>query len=234
MKQLPVVALVGRPNVGKSSLFNRLIGRRVAIVEDQPGITRDRLYGQCRWRDRVFTVVDTGGIDPYATEDIAAQSRAQAEIAVAEADVVVLVVDGREGVHPLDAEVAELLRRREKPVLLAVNKIDSYGPDQEAAVLEFYELGLGDPIPVSAEHGRNTGELLDRVLTLLPGDGAPEEGPDPIMLAVIGRPNVGKSSLINALAGEERSIVSDVPGTTRDVVDTAIVWDGTPFVLLDT
>lgn len=234
MKQLPVVALVGRPNVGKSSLFNRLIGRRVAIVEDQPGITRDRLYGQCRWRDRVFTVVDTGGIDPYATEDIAAQSRAQAEIAVAEADVVVLVVDGREGVHPLDAEVAELLRRREKPVLLAVNKIDSYGPDQEAAVLEFYELGLGDPIPVSAEHGRNTGELLDRVLTLLPGDGAPEEGPDPIMLAVIGRPNVGKSSLINALAGEERSIVSDAPGTTRDVVDTAIVWDGTPFVLLDT
>lgn len=234
MNHRPVVALVGRPNVGKSSLFNRLIGRRVAIVEDQPGVTRDRIYGECRWRDRTVTVVDTGGIDPYATEDIATQSRAQAQIAVAEADAVVLVVDGREGVHPLDLEVAELLRRHEKPVIVAVNKIDNPGPDQELSVYEFYELGLGDPVPVSAEHGRNTGELLDRVYALLPEGAEDEGGMDPISIAIVGRPNVGKSSLVNALAGEERAIVSDVPGTTRDVVDTRLEWDGTPFILLDT
>lgn len=234
MKQRPVIALVGRPNVGKSSLFNRLVGRRVAIVEDQPGVTRDRIYGDCQWRGRTVTVVDTGGIDPYATESIAAQSRGQAQIAVAEADVVVFVVDGREGIHALDREVAELLRRHDKPVVVAVNKIDSPSPDQEMAVYEFFELGLGDPIPISAEHGRNTGELLDRVFDHLPEHGEDEEGMDPISVAIIGRPNVGKSSLINAIVGEERSIVSDVPGTTRDVVDTPFVWDDTPFVLVDT
>lgn len=234
MNKRPVVALVGRPNVGKSSLFNRLIGRRLAIVEDEPGVTRDRIYGDCRFHDRTVTVVDTGGIDPYAEEDIAAQSRAQAQIAVAEADVVVLVVDGREGVHPLDREVAELLRRHEKPVVVAVNKIDQPTPEQQMAALEFYELGLGDPVAVSAEHNRNVGELVDRIFRLLPEAGEDDGSPDPIAVAVIGRPNVGKSSLVNALVGEQRSIVSDVPGTTRDVVDTALVWDNTPFLLLDT
>jgi len=230
----PVIALVGRPNVGKSSLFNRIIGRRVAIVEDEPGVTRDRIYGECRWRERTATVVDTGGIDPHAEEGIAAQSRAQAQIAVAEADVVVLVVDGREGLHPLDRDVADLLRRHDKPIVVAVNKIDQPTLEQKLAVLEFYELGLGDPIPVSAEHGRNIGELLDRVFALLPEYHEDDGQEDPIAVAIIGRPNVGKSSLVNALAGEERSIVSDVPGTTRDVVDTLLTWDGTPFLLLDT
>lgn len=234
MKKRRVVALVGRPNVGKSSLFNRLIGRRVAIVEDEPGVTRDRIYGECKWRDRVVTVVDTGGIDPRAEEDIAAQSRSQAQIAVAEADVVVLVVDGREGVHPLDREVAELLRRHDKPVVVAVNKIDEPTPERQMAALEFYELGLGDPIPVSAEHGRNMSELLDRVFALMPPGDEDDDETDPIAVAIVGRPNVGKSSLVNALVGEARSIVSDVPGTTRDVVDTPLVWDGTPFLLLDT
>lgn len=234
MKKRRVVALVGRPNVGKSSLFNRLIGRRVAIVEDEPGVTRDRIYGECKWRDRVVTVVDTGGIDPRAEEDIAAQSRSQAQIAVAEADVVVLVVDGREGVHPLDREVAELLRRHDKPVVVAVNKIDEPTPERQMAALEFYELGLGDPIPVSAEHGRNMSELLDQVFALMPPGDEDDDETDPIAVAIVGRPNVGKSSLVNALVGEARSIVSDVPGTTRDVVDTPLVWDGTPFLLLDT
>lgn len=234
MKQQPVIALVGRPNVGKSSLFNRLVGRRVAIVEDQPGITRDRIYGDCHWRGRTVTVVDTGGIDLDTTEDIAAQSRGQAQIAVAEADVIVLVVDGRQGVNPLDLDVAMLLRRHRKPVVVAVNKIDNPASGQDVAVYDFYELGLGDPIPISAEHGRNTGELLDRLFEHLPDGVESEQGMDPIMIAVVGRPNVGKSSLINALLGQERSIVSDMPGTTRDVVDTPFVRDDTPYVLLDT
>lgn len=234
MKQRPVVALVGRPNVGKSSLFNRFVGRRVAIVEDRPGVTRDRIYGECRWGNHTFTVVDTGGIDPYATEDIAAQSRGQAQIAVAEADVIVLVVDGREGIHALDLNVAELLRRHDKPVIVAVNKIDNPLPEQTLSVYEFYELGLGDPVPISAEHGRNTGELLDRIVEQLPEHTEDDDGIEPIMIAIVGRPNVGKSSLINALVGEERSIVSNVPGTTRDVVDTHLVYDDTPFILLDT
>ncbi|HEY8417964.1 MAG TPA: ribosome biogenesis GTPase Der [Limnochordales bacterium] len=235
MKRLPVVALVGRPNVGKSALFNRLVGGRIAIVEDEPGVTRDRLYGQCRWRGRAFTVVDTGGIDPHATEDLAAQSRRHAELAVQEADVVVLLVDGQAGLHPLDQEVAQLLRRYGKPVLVAVNKIDApTAPEAAAAAYEFYALGLGDPIPVSALHGRNTGELLDRILELLPETPQTSEGMEPIRVAVVGRPNVGKSSLVNAIVGEERCIVSPIPGTTRDVVDIQIERNGTPFILLDT
>lgn len=234
MKNRPVIALVGRPNVGKSSLFNRLVGRRVAIVEDEPGVTRDRIYGECHWQGRTATVIDTGGIDPYATEDIAAQSRGQAQIAVAEADVIVLVVDGREGVTSLDEDVAELLRPAGKPVIVAVNKIDNPASGQDMLIYDFYRLGLGDPVGISAEHGRNTGELLDRVFEQLPDEAEPDEGMDPILVAVVGRPNVGKSSLVNALVGEERSIVSDVPGTTRDVVDTRLVRDDTPYVLLDT
>lgn len=181
-----------------------------------------------------MSVVDTGGIDPYATEDIAAQSRGQAQIAVAEADVIVLVVDGREGVTSLDEDVADLLRRSGKPVVIAVNKIDNPASGQDMYVYDFYRLGLGDPVGISAEHGRNTGELLDRVFEYLPAGDEPDEGMDPIMVAVVGRPNVGKSSLINALVGEERSIVSNVPGTTRDVVDTRLVKDDTPYILLDT
>ncbi|HLT59400.1 MAG: ribosome biogenesis GTPase Der [Limnochordales bacterium] len=234
MKPLPVVAVVGRPNVGKSALFNRLVGGRIAIVEDEPGVTRDRLYGQCRWRGRTFTLVDTGGIDPDATEDLAAQSRRHAELAVQEADVIILVVDGQAGVHPLDAEVAQLLRRYGKPVVVAVNKIDDPAAPHAAAAYEFYGLGLGDPVPVSALHGRNTGELLDRVLEHLPEVPPAEEGLEPIRVAVVGRPNVGKSSLVNALVGQERSIVSPIPGTTRDVVDIQLERNGTPFVLLDT
>jgi len=220
--------------VGKSALFNRLVGGRIAIVEDEPGVTRDRLYGQCRWRGRTFTLVDTGGIDPDATEDLAAQSRRHAELAVQEADVIILVVDGQAGVHPLDAEVAQLLRRYGKPVVVAVNKIDDPAAPHAAAAYEFYGLGLGDPVPVSALHGRNTGELLDRVLEHLPEVPPAEEGLEPIRVAVVGRPNVGKSSLVNALVGQERSIVSPIPGTTRDVVDIQLERNGTPFVLLDT
>src|SRR5690606_1024213 len=234
VKPLPVVAVVGRPNVGKSALFNRLVGGRIAIVEDEPGVTRDRLYGQCRWRGRTFTLVDTGGIDPDATEDLAAQSRRHAELAVQEADVLLRVVDGQAGVHPLDAEVAQLLRRYGKPVVVAVNKIDDPAAPHAAAAYEFYGLGLGDPVPVSALHGRNTGELLDRVLEHLPEVPPAEEGLEPIRVAVVGRPNVGKSSLVNALVGQERSIGSPIPGTTRDVVDIQLERNGTPFVLLDT
>ncbi|MBO8141583.1 MAG: ribosome biogenesis GTPase Der [Firmicutes bacterium] len=230
---MPVVALVGRPNVGKSALFNRLVGQRIAIVDDVPGVTRDRLYGRSQWRGRSFTLIDTGGIDPQDREDLAVQSRRQAEIALAEADLVVLVVDGQAGLHPLDEEVARLLRPQGKPVLVAVNKVDDPGSGAPLTY-EFYRLGLGDPVAVSAAHGRNTGELLERIIAQLPDSSPPEGGLEPIRVAVIGRPNVGKSSLVNALIGEPRSIVSPVPGTTRDVVDTRIVRDGTPFVLLDT
>ncbi len=234
MSKLPVVAIVGRPNVGKSALFNRLIGERRAIVEDEPGVTRDRIYGECQWRGRTFTVVDTGGIDPQATEDLVAESRRQAEMAVREADVIVFVVDGQAGLHPLDQEVAQLLRQHAKPVILAVNKIDDPGASQAASAYEFYALGLGDPMPVSAVHGRNTGELLDAVAGRLPAAAPPEEGLEPIRVAVVGRPNVGKSSLVNRLVGQERSIVSSIPGTTRDVVDIRLERGGTPFILLDT
>lgn len=234
MKQRPVIALVGRPNVGKSSLFNRFVGRRTAIVQDEPGVTRDRVYGRFVWGGRSATVIDTGGIDPYTTENIPAQMRLQAEVAMDQADVIVLVVDGREGLLPLDADIAALLRRQKKPVFVAVNKMDNPGARTAPAVYEFYELGLGEPIPVSAEHGRNTGALLDAVFAVLPTAPEPDAEQDAIKVAVVGRPNVGKSSLINALIGEPRAIVSDTPGTTRDVLDIRFEHEGTDFVMLDT
>jgi GTPase len=231
------VAIVGRPNVGKSALFNRLIGRRLAIVEDTPGVTRDRLYALCEWRERIFSLVDTAGIDPEADVahgwELADVTRKQAEAAAQESAVVVLVVDAQDGLHPLDEEVARILRAKRRPIVLAANKAES--PSAAASVhAEFSRLGFGEPIAVSAIHGEGTGDLLDRVVELLPPDrnGASPEGE--LALAIVGRPNVGKSSLLNALLGEERAIVSDVPGTTRDAIDTTFNWHRRKIRLIDT
>ncbi|HHV93529.1 MAG TPA: ribosome biogenesis GTPase Der [Firmicutes bacterium] len=228
----PVVAIVGRPNVGKSALFNRIVGRRLAIVEGEPGVTRDRLYAESQWLNRPFTIIDTGGIDFDDTDDIAVQVRRQAELAIDEADVILFVVDVRDGITAVDEEIANLLRRTNKPVILVVNKVDH--SELETAVFEFYQLGLGDPIGVAAEHNRNIGDLLDRMCAYFPPAGGGEEDEDAVRVAVIGRPNVGKSSLVNALSGTERSIVTDIPGTTRDAVDTSFEWNGQRFVIVDT
>jgi GTP-binding protein len=233
----PIVAIVGRPNVGKSTLFNRLVGERRAIVEDLPGTTRDRVYGTCDWGGVDFTLVDTGGLQDEeeiaasSTAEIARYTRDQATSAIAEADVIVFVVDGRGGMTSGDQEVADLLRRADKPTLLAVNKADS--SDRRDAAVEFYNLGLGDPIAISAYHGSGTGDLLDRVVEGLPeSEEEPEtEGP---RIAIVGRPNVGKSRLLNAILGQERAIVSDEPGTTRDSLDTEVIWAGQPLTLVDT
>jgi GTP-binding protein len=230
---LPVVAIVGRPNVGKSSLFNRLIQKRLAIVEDTPGVTRDRLYAEAEWRGRYFTVVDTGGLLSQPTDHLHAQVRAQAQAALAGASLVLFVVDARDGVVPEDREIAQLVRETRVPVLLVANKVDA--PSHEAAAQEFYSLGLGDPIPVSAHHGRGTGDLLDAVVALLPDSSAPvQEEEAPIAVAIVGRPNVGKSSLVNAMLGEERVIVDPAPGTTRDAVDTPVERGGRRYLLIDT
>jgi GTP-binding protein len=229
----PVIALVGRPNVGKSSLFNRLIGRRRAIVRDVPGVTRDRLYGRLEFERWQATVVDTGGFDPSSAEPLVQGVRRQVMAAVEEADLVLFIVDAREGVTPLDLEIARILRRSRRPVLLVANKVD--GPGQEAAVAELHRLGFGDPLPVSAEHGRGVAEMLEQVRARAPGPGAPEAaGAEPVRIAIIGRPNVGKSSLVNAMVGAERVLVHSEPGTTRDAVDTALVYRGRPYVLVDT
>ncbi len=230
------VAIVGRPNVGKSALFNRLIGRRVAIVEDTPGVTRDRLYALCDWRGRVFSLVDTAGIDPTAAvahgAALAEATRRQAEAAAEEADVVLMVVDAQTGLHALDDDVARILRHKRRPIVLVANKAE--GESAAASVpAEFARLGFGEPVAVSAIHGEGTGDLLDRIVDLLPESAeAPAEGE--LALAVIGRPNVGKSSLVNALLGEERALVSAAPGTTRDAIDTQFEWHGRPFRLVDT
>ncbi|KKM08805.1 GTP-binding protein Der [Clostridiales bacterium PH28_bin88] len=230
---IPIVAIVGRPNVGKSTLFNRLAGGRVAIVEDTPGVTRDRIYRDTEWLGRQFTLVDTGGIDPASLGDsITAQMRRQAEIAIHEADLVLLIVDGRAGVVPDDEAVAEILRRSAKPVILVVNKVEQY--DDLSPVYEFFRLGLGDPVPISAAHGMNTGDLLDRVVANLPETTEKTEPDDAIKIAVVGRPNVGKSSLVNAFLGQQRVIVSDVPGTTRDAIDTWLTRDEQTYILIDT
>lgn len=230
------VAIVGRPNVGKSALFNRLIGRRLAIVEDTPGVTRDRLYALCDWRGRIFSIVDTAGIDPDADmahgAELAEATRRQAEAAADEADAIVMVVDAQTGLHPLDDDVARILRRKSRPIVLAANKAES--PDAAAAVYaEFGALGFGEPITVSAIHGEGTGDLLDRIVELLPPATEPA-AENELALAVIGRPNVGKSSLVNALLGQERSLVSHTPGTTRDAVDAAFAWHDRNFRIVDT
>lgn len=229
----PVVAIVGRPNVGKSTLFNKLIGQRLAIVKDTPGVTRDRLFASCEWRGRTFMLADTGGIEPHSDDVILSQMRYQAQLAIEQADVIVLVTDLLSGVTANDADVAVMLQKSGKPVVLAVNKCDNIG-GLPADFYEFYNLGLGDPIAVSSVHGHGTGDLLDAVFEYLPEQEEEEEETDTIRVAVIGKPNAGKSSLINRIAGEERAIVSNIAGTTRDAVDTPIHNQHGDFIFIDT
>ncbi|NMP37050.1 MAG: ribosome biogenesis GTPase Der [Clostridiales bacterium] len=230
----PIVAVVGRPNVGKSTLFNKLVGRRLSIVDDTPGVTRDRIYGDCEWLGHHMLMVDTGGIEPYSDDVILSQMRRQAQLAIDSADVIILVTDVRDGVVATDLEVAQMLQKSGKPIILCVNKCDSIGAPS-ADFYEFYNLGLGDPIAISAQHGHGTGDLLDKVLEYLDEDaGREDEEHEYISVAVIGKPNVGKSSLVNAIAGEERVIVSDIAGTTRDSTDTEIENSHGKFLFIDT
>src|SRR3989441_3625881 len=243
----PLVAIVGRPNVGKSTFFNRMLGERVAIVEDVPGTTRDRIYGDTDWNGREFTLIDTGGLEfgsgiPVGQVgldgqpgDIMKNVRAQAELAIEEADVIVFMVDARSGITAADEEVADLLRRTRKPVILAANKADNAARRQDA--VEFYTLGLGEPITISSIQGTGTGDLLDVIVDALPPEEErpeEEEDEDVVRVAIVGRPNVGKSSLLNAILGFQRSIVSDVPGTTRDAIDTEMEFEGKKVILVDT
>lgn len=229
---LPIVAVVGRPNVGKSTLFNKLIGKRLSIVDDTPGVTRDRIYSKCEWRAREFMLVDTGGIEPKTTDTILVQMRRQAQIAIDKASVIILVTDIRSGVTANDYEVASMLQKSGKPIVLCVNKCDRLGPP-EPEFYEFYNLGLGDPVEVSSVHGYGTGDLLDRVLENLPeSDG--NEDKDSIRVAVIGKPNVGKSSIINRIVGEERAIVSNIAGTTRDATDAEVENEWGKYTFVDT
>ena len=232
-KKKPIVAVIGRPNVGKSTLFNVLAGEMISIVKDTPGVTRDRIYADGTWLDKNFTLIDTGGIEPDSRDIILAQMREQAEIAIATADVIIFIVDVRQGMTDSDSKVADMLRKSRKPVVLAVNKVDSFakfGND----VYEFYNLGIGDPIPISATSRLGLGELLDAVIAHFPEQDGEEEDDDRPRIAIVGKPNVGKSSIINKLLGENRVIVSDVAGTTRDAVDTEIVHNGTEYVFIDT
>ncbi len=228
----PVVAIVGRPNVGKSTLFNRLAGARKAIVEDIPGVTRDRLYDSTDWAGREFVIIDTGGIRFDEGDIFAREIKLQAQLAIEEADVIVLVLDSQEGITPEDEQVSNLLRKSKKPVVLAANKVENF--DRQLEYYEFYKLGLGDPIPVSAMHGRNINELLDAVVEQFAPAEEYQEDSEAIKIAIVGRPNVGKSSLVNALLGEERVIVSDTPGTTRDAIDTPFEYEGNRYILIDT
>lgn len=228
----PIVAIVGRPNVGKSTLFNQIGKKRVSIVEDFPGVTRDRIYMDAEWLQHEFTMIDTGGIEIESTDDMLTSMRHQAKLAMDEADVIVFVVDGRTGMTNEDEEVAHLLRTTRKPVVLAVNKIDS--SKREMDIYEFYNLGLGEPIPISASNSLNLGDLLDQIVEVFPKDLIADRETDEISIAVIGRPNVGKSSLVNVLLGQERVIVSNIPGTTRDAINTHFVKDGTKYTLIDT
>ena len=229
----PLVAIVGRPNVGKSMLFNRLVGQRLSIVEDTPGVTRDRLYAECEWCGRKFDIVDTGGIEPSTDSEILLFMREQAQIAIDAATVIILVTDLRTGVTAADKDVANMLLRSKKPVVLAVNKADSTGAT-DLGVYEFYSLGLGDPIPTSAVHGHGTGDLLDECLKYFPAPEDEEEEDDLIHVAIIGKPNVGKSSLVNHILGEKRVIVSDMAGTTRDAVDTVYENEFGRYMFIDT
>ncbi len=229
----PVVAIVGRPNVGKSTLFNALAGGRIAIVKDTPGVTRDRIYADVSWLDKEFTLIDTGGIEPDSKDVILSQMREQAQIAIDTADVIVFITDVRQGLVDADSKVADMLRRSCKPVVLTVNKVDSFEkfmPD----VYEFYNLGIGDPVPISASSRLGIGELLDAVIAHFPEGSAGEAEDERPRVAIVGKPNVGKSSIINKLVGEERVIVSDIAGTTRDAIDTSVMHDGREYVFIDT
>lgn len=230
---LPVVAIVGRPNVGKSTLFNKLIGQRLSIVEDTPGVTRDRIYGKCEWLSHGFMLVDTGGIEPDSNDVILEQMRRQAEVAIASADAIIFVTDMKSGVTASDQEVAHMLLKSGKPVVLCVNKCDSLG-EPPAEFYEFYNLGLGEPFAVSSVHGHGTGDMLDEVLKYLPEEKTDDEDDDVIKVAVIGKPNVGKSSIINRICGEDRVIVSNIAGTTRDATDSVVENENGKFIFIDT
>ena len=229
----PVVAIVGRPNVGKSTFFNYVIGKRISIVDDTPGITRDRIYGEAEWRSRKFTLIDTGGIEPYASDSILKQMRMQAELAIDMADVILLMVDAKDGLTASDSEVANMLRKTSKPVIIAVNKVDNIG-EPPAEIYEFYNLGLGEVFPISSSHGLGIGELLDEVYKYFPEETDEDEDEEVIKVAVVGKPNTGKSSLVNRILNEERVIVSDIPGTTRDAIDTFTEIDGQKYIFIDT
>lgn len=230
---MQLVAIVGRPNVGKSTLFNKLVGKRLSIVDDKPGVTRDRIYSRCEWLDREFMLIDTGGIEPKTDDVILAQMREQAMLAIERADAIIFVTDITTGVTANDKDVASMLMRSGKPVVLAVNKVDGIG-DPPPEIYEFYSLGLGDPIAVSSVHGHGTGDLLEAVFENLPPEEPDPYDEDAIKVAVIGKPNVGKSSLINYIAGEERSIVSDIAGTTRDAIDSEVTRGEDKYVFIDT
>ena len=229
----PIVAVVGRPNVGKSTLFNHLAGQQISIVKDTPGVTRDRIYAEVSWLDKNFTLIDTGGIEPETKDIILAQMREQAQIAIDTADVIIFITDVRQGLVDADAKVADMLRRSHKPVVLVVNKVDNFEklmPD----VYEFYNLGIGDPVPISAVGKLGIGEMLDEVVKHFPEDTQADEEDDRPKIAIVGKPNVGKSSIINKMVGEQRVIVSDIAGTTRDAIDTPVVYNGREYVFIDT
>lgn len=225
------IAIVGRPNVGKSTIFNRVVGDRISIVQDEPGVTRDRIYAQGEWLGKQLNVIDTGGIE-FNDQDFMTQIRLQAEIAMEEADVIIMMTNVRDGVTKTDSQIASMLRKTDKPVVLAVNKVDN--PEQRAEIYDFYSLGLGEPFPISGSHGLGIGDILEEVFKLAPDDISNEDDDDTISFALIGRPNVGKSSMVNAILGENRVIVSDVAGTTRDAIDTSFEENGQVFKIIDT
>ena len=229
----PIVAIVGRPNVGKSTLFNALAGERISIVKDTPGVTRDRIYADVEWLDRSFTLIDTGGIEPQSSDIILRQMREQAEIAIETADVIVFMVDAKTGLVDTDTQVAAMLRKSRKPIVLAVNKVDQY-KKQEMDVYEFYNLGIGEPYPISSEGRQGFGELLDAIIAYFPEKTEEEEEDETPRIAIVGKPNVGKSSIVNKLVGADRVIVSDIAGTTRDAIDTTITKNGKDYILIDT
>lgn len=229
----PIVAIVGRPNVGKSTLFNRIAGKRIAIVEDTPGVTRDRIYSEAEWLKYKFTLIDTGGIEPYSKDEIMEQMRVQAEIAIDTADVIIFLVDVKEGMTASDSEVANILRRSNKPVVLACNKVDNPG-NMPMEVYDFYNLGLNDPVIISSSHGLGIGDLLDEVVKFFPETDEDDIDEEIVKVAVIGKPNVGKSSLINKILGEERHIVSNIPGTTRDAIDSYVEVNNSKYLFIDT